>query len=104
MSCCVADCERPVSYLGRCATHFRRPSPRLPLSPLRARVESNVALARYLGVPRRYVFRWQRDGITIHSAEKVCDAAELHPMEVWGDAYLYAVSCPVAKLAAAVVV
>lgn len=120
-ACTVPLCERPVRYRNPdlCGAHAMRSrrgdllawmpigagakfhQPRLPYAPLRARGVSNSDVARVVGVSRRTVARWQRCGVPLDATESACDALGLHPCEVWGDEYLYAASCPVAALTAA---
>lgn len=86
--------------------------PRLPLAPLlkaagveglqviprrsrpggiggdRQLIESPITrLADMIGVSRRNVHRWQRDGVPEAAADRAALAIGLHPCEVWGDAW-----------------
>lgn len=121
MSCLVAGCGRQVvnSEPRLCWAHYRRHrnggvrgwipirrgghffQARLSFGPLRAQRATISGLAESIGVSRRNVIRWKHSGVPVNAAESACDALGLHPCEVWGDEYLYAASCPVAALTAA---
>jgi hypothetical protein len=72
---------------------------RLPIGPLEAAAERMVRpvvdddgqvagrvrlVAEAVGVTRRTVFRWARDGLTWGAADKAACALGLHPSSVWG--------------------
>lgn len=68
-----------------------KPLPRVPLAPLtRLANESHSGLARRLGVSRPNVCRASREGLTINLADRWAIALDLHPVTVWGDAWLEA--------------
>lgn len=48
-------------------------------------------LASMLSVPRKSVYRWMKDGVTLHHAESLAHRIGLHPASVWGPEYHIAV-------------
>lgn len=52
--------------------------------------ENRPAAAAALGVDRRTINRWLKDGVNWETADKIAMAAGFHPMEVWGDRWLVA--------------
>lgn len=81
--------------------------PRLPLRPLLVAAagavhlrprnlhddESSLAythhddVAAWFDVDRRSLLRFLRDGVPLCTAERMCDAAGIHPTEAWGRTY-----------------
>lgn len=49
------------------------------------------ALAEHAGRDRRTCHRWAKEGLPLSIAEDLCDILGLHPVEVWGDAWIMAV-------------
>lgn len=63
---------------------------RLPFDALRAEVGHDtldVVVAERLRVSRRQVVRWAAEGMTVASAEQVCELLRVHPGSVWGAAW-----------------
>lgn len=48
-------------------------------------------LAQVISVPRKSIYRWMQDGITINHAENIAARVGLHPSYVWGPEYHIAV-------------
>jgi hypothetical protein len=44
-------------------------------------------LSALISVPRKSIYRWLNDGITITHAEKIAAKMGLHPVYVWGPEY-----------------
>lgn len=42
------------------------------------------AIAEELGVTRRHVIRWKRDGLTIWQADTIATRLGVHPAQLWG--------------------
>lgn len=47
-------------------------------------------LAQRVGVARRTVIRWRNAGLSARVADRAACAVDLHPVVVWGDAWLQA--------------
>ena len=60
---------------------------RLPFEPLRtaAAAPSVDALAARVGVARRTIHRWARDGVPIPQADEAAIAIGSHPAYLWPD-------------------
>lgn len=58
----------------------------LPLAPLWRVSHCSTAdqLAEQVGVSRRQIGRWKRDGIPVNSADRVACALGSHPSVIWG--------------------
>jgi hypothetical protein len=82
--------NRPLSYCSHDCWYEFRLARKLPLAPLDALVGSD-SLADRLGVNPRIVSRARKNGVTLTYAEDWADVLGVHPVEVWGDAYLLAV-------------
>lgn len=48
-------------------------------------------LGRTLSVPRKSIYRWLQDGITLKHAEYLSEKLGLHPAYIWGPEYHIAV-------------
>jgi len=46
-----------------------------------------VVLADRAGIDRRTIFRWfaGQDGVWLDTADRMCEALEVHPSEIWED-------------------
>jgi hypothetical protein len=55
-----------------------------------------ATIAELCGVSGRTATRWGAEGIPINAAEDAAFACGLHPVNVWGDLWLFAAGCPVA--------
>ena len=78
---------------------------RLPLRPLLDALPIDRQLARQdvigpgvvaqaatlLGVSTRSIHRWGRSGLTPWAADRLAIGAGLHPLTVWGDAWIHAI-------------
>ncbi len=83
----------------------RMSSGRLPLRPLLNALPIDRQLARQdvigpgvvaqaatlLGVSTRSIHRWGRSGLTPWAADRLAIGAGLHPLTVWGDAWIHAI-------------
>ena len=52
--------------------------------------ESRPVAAEVLGVDRRTILRWLKQGVNWETADRIAMAAGHHPMELWGDRWLEA--------------
>lgn len=68
---------------------------RLPLAPVMELVApiDDALLAERLGVTRRSVVRWRRDGLTPPRADEVATRLGRHPRDLWGALYDWAEDC-----------
>jgi hypothetical protein len=44
---------------------------------------NDARLAEVLGVPLRYISRWRKAGLTVHRADRLAAALNLHPALLW---------------------
>ena len=60
---------------------------RLPFEPFRteAAAPSVAALAARVGVARRTIHRWARDGVPVSQADRAAIAIGSHPAYLWPD-------------------
>lgn len=50
-----------------------------------------LEFARRVGVERGSIYRWQRDGMELRTAEKISERTGVHPAAIWGPEYHIAV-------------
>jgi len=55
------------------------------------------ALAELLGVNYRTLLRWRKAGVPISEAEDLSFMLGTHPAVIWGEEWIFAAGCPLAK-------